>query len=217
MALYNFYISIFVSPANHDEKTKFTKCRGMFSLRFVRKPSKTKMQLDHGSEGEEHSNRAAEIDLEEHFQKHGLSSRGYEKIKNDIDNGDMTADILLEFDDSELISIAKEYNLIPKSTASTSNANINTTINEQKTKEFVYVTTDDQSVLNQIDHLKRDLSKYLQQTTNVKNKNKTVILSTITKLQQFKQSMKKSIDDAIQTLVQQVYILYFCTLIIFLV
>ena len=49
--------------------------------------------------------------LEQHFREHGMSARGYEKIKNDVDNGDMIPDILVEFDENELVSMANEYKL----------------------------------------------------------------------------------------------------------
>ena len=173
------------------------------------------MQLDR--EGIEDSQETS-IDLEAHFLRNGMSSRGYQKIKNDIDNGDMSVDILVKFDENELIIMANEYNLstlqkkafveavklLPNSKANAVNNNNKNVNSNHKEKEFVFVTQEEQTILNQMDQLKKELRDYTKQCTNVKNNNKSVILSSIKKLENCGKLIKDCVDNAVNVLVKQV-------------
>ena len=66
------------------------------------------MQLDR--EGVDDSQATSgSINLEKHFKEHGLSAKAYAKISEDVESGDMNVDILVEFDENELISMTNDY------------------------------------------------------------------------------------------------------------
>ena len=77
------------------------------------------MQLDR--EGVDDSQATSgSINLEKHFKEHGLSAKAYAKISEDVESGDMNVDILVEFDENELISMTNDYQftrLLPNSKA----------------------------------------------------------------------------------------------------
>lgn len=181
------------------------------------------MQFD--QEGVDDSSLVTIIDLEAHFLQNGMSSVGYSKIKNDIDGGDMSVDILVKFDENELINMANEYQLstlqrkafveaikiLPNSKANIKINNINNNSNhnnQDRDKQFIFVSPQEQSILNQINRLQEHLTNYSKQCTTVKNTNKKALLSIINKLENCGKLIKESIDTAINTLTQQVYTLF---------
>ena len=153
----------------------------------------------------------SEIDLEKHFRSHGMSSRGYLKLKNDIDNGDMSVDVLIEFDENELIKLSNEYNLstlqkkafikavklLPKSKAVAND-------NDDIKNNLIFVTPQEQSIMNDINKFQKILNDYSKQCKNVQSKNKNVLISTIKKLENCGKLIKETIDNVINTLVQKV-------------
>lgn len=166
------------------------------------------------------------IDLEEHFKQHGMSTAGYKKIQKDIENGDMTVNILTQFNESELIKMSTDdYNmttlqrkafieaikLLPNSKASAINFAVdndekkqNENDVDQHVKEFVYVEPQEQGILNQITQLKKRLDIHLKQCLNVKIENKNKIVAAIDKLKIAREKIKQSVDDAINILVAKV-------------
>ena len=133
-------------------------------------------------------------------------------MKNDIDNGDMTVDILVKFHENELSNIANEYKLSTLQKKAfieavkllpNSKANVNSTSNN-KNKEFVFVTPEEQSILNEMTQLKKDLNHFSKQCANVKRENKNVILSNTTKVKNCAQLIKQCVDDTVNSLVKQV-------------
>ena len=92
--------------------------------------------------------------------------------------------------------------------------NNNNDENENLRKEFVFVTPQEQSVMNEINSLKHDLNEYLNECTNVQNRNKNTIISTIKKLENCGKLIKESIDNSINTLKKKVT-LTFCLCFVF--
>ena len=102
------------------------------------------------------------VNLEAHFRQHGLSARAYEKMKNDVNNGDMTVDILVKFEEYELNTIANEYSLSTLQKKAFVEAvkllpNLKANINSNnKNKQFVFVTPEEQSILKEMIRLKKE-------------------------------------------------------------
>ena len=78
-----------------------------------------KMQLDEGLEGIDESNvtrsgdekNTHDISLEDRFENNGLSRNAYNKLANDIKNGDLNVTMLIGCNENTLGRIADGYNL----------------------------------------------------------------------------------------------------------
>ena len=121
---------------------------------------------------------------------------------------------MIEFDENELIKLSNEHDLstlqkkaftkaaklLPKSKAVNDHADIN--------NPLIFATPEEQSIMNDINKFKKILNDYLRQCKNVQNKNQNVVISSIQKLKDCGKLMKESIDKAVNTLAEKVYIFY---------
>ena len=172
------------------------------------------MQLDH--EGIDDSqqktiNNRFKFDLEKNLKENGLSVQGYEKIRKDIENGDMNADILTEFDEDELSSLAAQYDLtmlqkkaFVKAVKSLPNCKANENDNHVKEKR-IYITPKEQSLLNHIKEFSNNLSNYKNKCQEIDIKNKSTISNTCDKLLKYGNKIKQSVDIIINNLVKKVW------------
>ena len=69
--------------------------------------------------------------------------------------------------------------------------------------------------MNDINKFQKILNDYLKQCKNVQNKNENVVISIIKKLKDCGKLMKESIDNAVNTLAEKVYILYWFEFVFF--
>lgn len=155
------------------------------------------------------------IDLERHLKEHGLSEQGYQKIYPDIENGDMSADILAEFDENELLSMADGYNMtilqkkafikgvkmLPNSKASIESVQPH---DGGESVKHIFLTSEEQAVLTQIHQLKDNLHDHSTSFNDVKNENKSTIEQTIEKLKVYGNTLKNTIDNTVNALIEQV-------------
>ena len=165
-------------------------------------------------EGKDESNCTETIiNLEQHFKNNGLSEIGFNKLKEDIDNGDMRVDVLIECTEKELDELANDYKftilqkksfikavkLLPNSKANVSNTNNNNT-----NIRHIYITPQEQKVFMKIQQLTNTLNQHSLQCTNVQNKNKQTIENGIELLKHYGNAVKQAIDEVINTAVQKV-------------
>ena len=62
------------------------------------------------NDGNDDMKNGNDIDIKQHFFKHGLSLQAYNKIENDINNGDLNYSMLINCHENTLTQIANSYN-----------------------------------------------------------------------------------------------------------
>ena len=176
---------------------------------------------DEGVEGVEGVDDSAktQVDLERHLKSHGLSVVGYNKLSKDVLSGDMSVDILIEFDENELINLANEYGLttlqkkafikavmlLPNYCKQTTEKKENEKEKEkEKEKEFVHVTPQEQKMLDEINELLQLLENYSIQCLKNAKYNKNILLKNMTNLKKCGNLLKQSIDKTIDDIVHKV-------------
>ena len=191
------------------------------------------MQLDR--EGINDSQQTSgSINLEEHFKQQGLSAKAYAKISEDVESGDMNVDILVEFDENELISMTNDYKftrlqskafikavkLLPNSKANrvgdhdhekNNNKKWKTAENDEDSKSHfvhVYVTPEEQSVFEKLNKLQTMLDDYGNKYTTIALKNKDLIELNISKIEQYRKTIKQGVDNTVNDIVQTVCSIY---------
>lgn len=161
--------------------------------------------------------------LEQHLKENGLSTKAFDKISDDIRSGDTNVDILVKFDETELSLVCDQYNftiwqkkafieaikLLPNSKANDNdekeNGNVNPNINQNfKQKEFVYVSSQEQNLWQEMKRLTSMLSEFKTTCLKVKTKNKLCIESSILALEKFGNQIKQHVDNSIGKLIKQV-------------
>ena len=168
---------------------------------------------DEGVEGGNDSEKT-HFDLEKHLKSNGLSVQGYNKLSNDVLSGDMSVDILIEFDENELINLSNEYGLTTlqkkafvKGVMTLPNYHSKkekTTEKKEKEKEFVYVTPQEQKMFDEINQLKKLLENCSIECLNDKKCNKNLLLKNISNLKKCGDLLKQSIDKTIDHVVHKV-------------
>ena len=168
------------------------------------------MQFD--GEGVEDANDSGktQVDLEKHLKCHGLSVQGYNKVRKDVLSGDMSVDILIEFDENELINLANEYGLTTlqkkafvKGVMTLPNYSKKTTQKKEKEK-FIYVTPQEQKMFGEINELTKLLENYSIECLNDAKSNKNILLKNISNLKKCGNLLKQSIDKTIDHVVHKV-------------
>ena len=162
------------------------------------------------------------INLEQHFKNNGLSQTGFDKLKQDVYNGDMRADVLVECTERELNEMANDYQLtilqkksfikavklLPNSRANVNNIsnhnNIDNNTSNSRNIRHIYITPQEQNVFTKLKELINTLNQHLSQCVNIQNKNKQTILNGIAQLKHYGDKIKKAIDETINTSVQTV-------------
>ena len=162
------------------------------------------------------------FDLGKHFLKNGLSRSAYHKIAPEIQNGDMNVNILVDCSENDLNTMANQYNFtflqtkafikavnllkanknVRVSDNNNNNSNNNNNNNEPQLSQFVYVSPEDQSVLNEIDRLGRILKEYEGQCMKTKETNTQQILYAILKLENSKKLLIECFNEEINKLVK---------------
>ena len=94
------------------------------------------------------------VNLEQHFRNNGLSVNAYNKISNDINNGDLNVTMLISCNEKQLNKIADGYKLtwLQKETFVNACKLLNQTPKQkqqekEKEKEFIYITPNEQNIL----------------------------------------------------------------------
>ena len=154
---------------------------------------------------------AANVNLEKHFKEHGLSSKAYDKISDDISSGDMNVDILVKFNENELLEIANTYSmtilqkkafieavkLLPNSKAASSQVS--------KGKHgYVYVSPHEQKIFDEMQQLNKIINDFEKKCKISKTQNIKYIQENIKKLEMYRNKIKKCVDDTIDTFIKKV-------------
>ena len=164
------------------------------------------------------------INLSKHFLENGLSQSAYNKIAPEIENGDMNVSILIDCNDNELDMMANQYNFTflqkkafikavnslklhskKKDNGNSMTGGVNS--NEPEVVA-VYLSLEEQSMLNEVNKLVEILGKYRAQCVSTKEHNLNEIKSSILKLENCKKLLIQSVDEVINKLVKTVCFLY---------
>ena len=166
----------------------------------------------------ESTDRQETINLTKHFLENGLSQSAYNKIAPEIENGDMNVNILIDCNDNDLNTVANQYNFtfLQKKAFikaanllklnNNKNSDTDTGTKNKREDKFIhiYVSPQEQSILNDISGLTQLLIKYNQECVDVKKNNTNQIKLSILKLQNYKQLLIQCIDQEINKLVKKV-------------
>ena len=167
------------------------------------------MQFDAEGVNVPNSTVSGTFDLEKHFLANGLSRKALNIIGDDISSGDMNVDILSKFNENGLLEVANTYNmnilqkkafveavkLLPNYKYKNKNNNNNS--NNTQTKH-IYVTQQEQEIIDEIKHLNDNLSDYKQEMLQIKSQNKITIETMIIKIQEYGNNIKAMIDQSIK-------------------
>ena len=140
--------------------------------------------IDDTQEGREDSpDSEAAVNLSKHFLDNGLSQSAHTKMAPEIENGDMNASILIDCNDNELNIMANQYHFtflqrkafikavnllkLNSKNATTNNKNSNVSGSEARFIP-VYVSPEEQSMLNEINELAEIVGKYRTQCISTK-------------------------------------------------
>ena len=175
---------------------------------------------DEGAETETVGAVEKRFDLEEHLFLNGLSRRAISKMKDDIDSGDMNANILKDCTQNELNTIANDYNLTLLQTKAfikavkniDNNNNNNNEKNNDESTQFVFVSPKDQQFLNDVNHFLTLLKNYQKKQFDTKNENKTGMNKILKSLKENGNKIKNTIDNIVNAIENNVCIciLLFC-------
>ena len=184
------------------------------------------MQLDR--EGIDEPPSTGVVDLKEHFLSNGLSNVAYNKLSQDVDNGDMTVDILCKCNENELKILSKDYKLsflqqkafveaakLLKNNNSNNNTdnNKNSGDNDDKHQaQFIFVSPKDQNILNEMKEAEDKLRQFSNRNSKTKEENVLKISQLIDKLKTYGDKLKESIDNTINNLIKNVKFLFFAVL-----
>ena len=148
----------------------------------------------------------SEVDLEQHFKKNGLSNQAFSKMSKDAQNGDINVNMLINCNENELNMIADSYKftLIQKTTFINAVKLLNGYNNDTKQQFIhVYVSPQEQSILDQINELSTVLKQYTNECMKTRNENKNKLETEILKLQEFNKLIQISFNNAINELVSK--------------
>ena len=169
------------------------------------------------------------INLSKHFLDHGLSQSAYEKIAPEIENGDMNATILIDCDDNDLILMANEYNFTFLQKKAFINAvnllkpNINNRKHDPDKNSNephfvpVYVSAEEQSILNDITKLGQMLIQHSKRSCETKANNLNQMTAAVEALKNYKKLLIQLLSEEINKLIKKVCIVNFAsvTIIVF--
>ena len=151
------------------------------------------------------------FDLGKYFKQHGVSAQAYAKMADDVASGDMNQNVLMDCEENELNDIADGYNftwlqkktfvkavkLLKKSSANTTKAQ------SQEQEKFIYVSPNEQAILDEINALEKSLKNYANKCVKIKEENKNKLESEILKLQHYSKFIQTLFDNAINSLIEQ--------------
>ena len=160
----------------------------------------------------------ATINLREHFLAHGLSQSAYDKIAPEIENGDMNVNVLMHCNDNDLNAMKTQYNFtflqkkafvaavntLKSQHNNNSNDNNNTKNNMSGKTHLVYVSPDEQSILDEIKELGEILRQLSVENVKIKENNSNKIKLTILKLENCKKLVVECVNTEINKLVKEV-------------
>ena len=158
-----------------------------------------------------------EFDLRDYLRQNGLSDKALAKMQDDISSGDMNVNTLKDCTHDELISIANDCNLTIlqknafiravtslKLVVVSNNTEKKENDNDNDSHGDIYISAQDEKLLNDIDDLKTFINQFIQQQSKTKKKNKNKIELTLSQLKQWSKAMKDSIDNIVSSFQRQV-------------
>ena len=161
--------------------------------------------VDSGREGLDDSNHTTnvyhDVDLESHLKTNGLSDQAFSKVAEDVASGDINAKMLMNCGENELNEIADSYKFtwVQKKTFINAVKLLNGHNNGQK--QFIYVSSHEQSILDQIHQLSNKLKQYENKCMEIQQDNTSKLELEILKLQEYNKLIQIAFDNAIKALI----------------
>ena len=161
-----------------------------------------------------------QVNLKQHLLNSGLSPRAFTKIADDVASGDMNANMLTVCGDDELNRIANGYKfswlqkeafiagakLLRKNNSNNDSNDSNVDSHEDSQLSqiiHVYVSPEEQLILNEISQLKQLLTDYTSVCKQTKLQNNDILKAEISTLEAFRVSIKDAFDNTIDEWINQ--------------
>ena len=155
-----------------------------------------------------------DFDLCQHLIENGLTSQALSKMKNDIDNGDMNVNTLIDCDENELNQISNDYNLTILQKKSFVRAVKTLKLKHDNTSnnitQFVFVSPEDQKSLNSFDTFLNQLKQLKTKQFSIKKTNKNNVFNNINEIKIQAKKLQNIIDNIVYNIENNVCVSCCC-------